>query len=164
MSFVEAHYVSKSILLGGTSGKWLSCSRLVSISIILHGHHKPTLPDAALDLVDENGAAIIPRIKIKLALISEGPEVFMTSIDADVARLDGNSALAGASGDIDTAISVAEASSAAVQTLGNCVRPLGQALQLIVKIMDSIADVRQPSSEICCYADSATLMSRHILY
>src|ERR1700733_11937686 len=46
--------------------------------------------DTALDLTDEKGDTIMLRIKIKLSLISESPEVFMRSVDADVARLNGN--------------------------------------------------------------------------
>jgi hypothetical protein len=93
-------------------------------------------------LTDENGAAIIPRIKITLSLISESPEAFMHSVDADVARLDGSNVIPGASGHLETTLSVAQTGSVSVQALGNCVAPLGQALQLIVKVMDSIADVR----------------------
>ncbi|KIM71636.1 hypothetical protein PILCRDRAFT_16881 [Piloderma croceum F 1598] len=81
------------------------------------------------------------RVEMKLSLISESPEVFMQSVDADVAHLDGNSILPSASDHIQAAASVAQTSSAVIQTLGNCVRPLGQALQLIAKIMDNIADV-----------------------
>jgi hypothetical protein len=97
--------------------------------------------DATLDLMDENGRAIPSRIKMKLSLISESPEVFMESVDADVARLDGNGILPIASDHIQAAASVGQTSGAVVQTLGNCVGPLGQALQLIVKIMDNVADV-----------------------
>jgi hypothetical protein len=96
---------------------------------------------------------------MKLSLISESPEVFMQSVDADVAHLDGNSILPSASDHIQAAASVAQTSSAVIQTLGNCVRPLGQALQLIAKIMDNIADVRlRSSSEIRWNADSAVIM------
>ena len=63
----------------------------------------------------------------------------MDSIDVDVSRLDG--VLASPSGNIDNSVSVAQAGSEAMQMLGTCVTPLGQALQLIVKFMDSIADV-----------------------
>jgi len=94
-----------------------------------------------LDLTDANGDVIASRIKMKLSLISESPEVFMQSVDADIARLHGNSILPSASDQIQAAASVAQTSNAVVQTSGNCVRPLGQALQLIVKIMDNVADV-----------------------
>jgi hypothetical protein len=65
----------------------------------------------------------------------------MHSVDADVARLDGNTVLPSASDHVDTVVSVTQTSSIVVQTLGSWVGPLGQALQLIVKIMDNIADV-----------------------
>jgi hypothetical protein len=121
--------------------------------------------DATLDLTDENGRAIPSRIKMKLSLISESPGVFMESVDADVARLDGNGILPIASNHIQAAASVAQISGAVVQTLGNCVGPLGQALQLIVKIMDNVADVCLCSSSKTCWnADSAVMVGRHIPY
>jgi len=92
-------------------------------------------------LTDANGDAIASPIKMKLSLIAESPEVFMQSVDADVARLDDNSILPSASDHIQVAVSMAQTSGAVVQALGNCVRPLGQALQLIVKIMEYVADV-----------------------
>jgi hypothetical protein len=88
-----------------------------------------------------NGDAIASRIKMKLFLISESPEVFMQSVDANIAHLDDNTILPSASDHIQAAASVAQTSNAVVQTFGNCVRPLRQALQLIVKIMDNVADV-----------------------
>jgi hypothetical protein len=56
-----------------------------------------------------------------------------------MARLNGNSVLATAYDHADTAISMASTGRRAAQTLGV---PLGKALQLIVKFMDGIADVR----------------------
>jgi len=66
----------------------------------------------------------------------------MCSVDADIAHLNGSNIIPGASGHLETTLFVAQTSSVSVQALGNCVVPLGQALQLIVKVMDSIADVR----------------------
>ena len=89
----------------------------------------------------------------------------MQSVDADVARLNDNSFLPSASDHIQMVTPVAQTSSAVVQTLGNCVRPLGQALQFIVKIMDNIADVCLWSfAEICWNADLAITMGRCIPY
>ena len=89
----------------------------------------------------------------------------MRSVDADVARLDGNSVLPDVSDHIQTAGSVAQTSGAVIQTFGNCIGPLGQALQLIVKIMDNIADVCLcPSSKTCWNTDSAVTVGRHIPY
>jgi len=107
----------------------------------LHSIEKLTRLDTTLDLTDENGDAIASRIKMKLSLISESPEIFMQSVDADVARLNDNSIFTSASDHIQMVTPVAQTSCAVVQTLGNCVRPLGQALQFIVTIMDNIADV-----------------------
>ena len=69
-----------------------------------------------MDLKDKTGAAITPKIKIKLSLVSEPGETFMESVDADISRLD--SAVA------STPISA-----------------LGKVLQLTKSIMDLVADV-----------------------
>jgi hypothetical protein len=82
---------------------------------------------------------IVAQIKIKLSLMSEPAAGFMESVDVDVSRLD--DVLLGTSGHVDNAASVAHVGSGAIRTLGTCVTPLGQALQLMVKLMDSIADV-----------------------
>ena len=69
-----------------------------------------------MDLKDKTGAAITPKMKIKLSLVSEPGETFMESVDADISRLD--SAVA------STPISA-----------------LGKVLQLTKSIMDMVADV-----------------------
>lgn len=97
--------------------------------------------DAVLDLTDENGAIIAARIKIKLCLVSEPEQGFMQRVDADMSRLDGNTILANVSGHIDATTSVAQTGIEVASTLGTCIAPLGQALQLIVRFMDGIADV-----------------------
>jgi hypothetical protein len=92
-------------------------------------------------LTDNAGIPIVAQIKVKLSVMSESEPAadFMKTVDEDVARLDG--VFASTSGHIDNSVSVAQAGSEAIQMLGTCVTPLGQALQLIVKFMDSIADV-----------------------
>ena len=67
-----------------------------------------------MDLKNKTGAAITPKIKIKLSLVSEPRETLMERVDADISH--------GAveSTDIST---------------------LGEALQLTKSIMDMVADV-----------------------
>ena len=109
--------------------------------------------------MDGDGAPIRSGLRMRLSLISESPKVFMETVDADIARLN-SSRLADASGNINAAISVAQTGTGVVQILGNCVRPLGQTLQLIVKIMDSIADVCLRSAfKMCRDADPAAVMA-----
>jgi hypothetical protein len=130
----------KKYIVGRCTGKVAELLENSGCIIVLYCFCKLTRLDMTLDLMGENGAPIVSRLRIKLTLISESPQVFMESVDADIVHLNSDR-LAAASSHIDTAISVAQTGSAVVQTLGNCVRPLGQALQLIVKIMDNIADV-----------------------
>ena len=131
----------------------------------MHSTEKLTRLDITLDLKDENGDAIVSRINMKLSLVSESPEIFMQSVDADVARLGNNSILPSASDHIQMVTSVAQTSSADVQTFGNCVGPLGQALQFIVKIMDNVADVCLWSfAKSCWNADLVVMVGRCIPY
>jgi hypothetical protein len=96
-------------------------------------------------LTDETGTPVAAHINIELRLVS-GPEPdFMKRVDADIARLD-SSSLANVSGHIDATTTVAQAGSSVAQTLGTCIGPLGRALQLMVKFMDSVEDV--------CYNDT----------
>jgi len=92
--------------------------------------------DATLDLVDETGTKVA-AIKVKLCLVSEPEQYFMKRVDADLAHFKDSGVLAGISGHV---VSVAQTGDVAAQTLSPCIVPLGQALQLIVKFMDGIAD------------------------
>ena len=71
-----------------------------------------------MDLKDKTGAAITPKIKIKLSLVSEPGETFMESVDADISRLD-----------------------SAVELASTPISALGKVLQLTKSIVDAVADV-----------------------
>lgn len=75
---------------------------------------------------DGNGTAVGPHMRVILHLISEPEQRFMSSVEADVARLSVGS-ISNTSGNIDTAIAVAHMGGETAQALGNCVAPLGQA-------------------------------------
>jgi hypothetical protein len=105
--------------------------------------------DAKLDLVNETGAAVA-AMKIKLQLVSEPEQDFMKSVAADMACLNGSSVLATAYDHAEAAISMASTGRRAAQTLGV---PVGKALQLIVKFMDGIADVRTKTHSKPDYSD-----------
>jgi hypothetical protein len=114
--------------------------------------------------MDDTGIPIVAQIKIKLSLMSEPAANFMESVDVDVSRLDG--VLLGTSGHVDNAVSVVHVGSRAIRTLGTCDTPLGQALQLIVKLMDSIADVSCAylTSHIYQWGNLTVVANRRIRY
>jgi hypothetical protein len=61
----------------------------------------------------------------------------MQGVDSAMPRLGEHGIVDQVSGVINVSMTVNED----VQTSGTCIAPLGQALQLIVKIMDNVADV-----------------------
>jgi hypothetical protein len=98
-----------------------------------------------LGLKDKVGSPVQAHIKIKLSLLANFAEAIMQGVDARLPRLNENKLLSTLSGGIDAATSSAPVGYDAVQTLGTYITPLGQALQLIVKIMDNVADVGFPT-------------------
>jgi hypothetical protein len=90
-----------------------------------------------LDLENETDTLIPTRIIIKLALVSDFAQEIMQGVDSAIPKL-------GEHGIVDQVSGVLNISATAnedAQTLSTCIAPLGQALQLIVKIMDNVADV-----------------------
>ena len=94
------------------------------------------LKDKPIDLNEAKGV-----ITAHLSLSSDHAKVIMEGVDARLAALDGNSVLSQVSDTLGSAGSAATSLQSAVQNLGNVITPFGQALQLMVKIGDSIADV-----------------------
>ena len=119
------------------------CSILTIPSCVLTRHL-----DMDLELKDKTGTPILAHIKIKLSLIADFAKAVMQSVDASLPRLNENKQLAAVSAGIAVAASSASTGYDAVQTLGTYITPLGQALQLIVKIMDNVADVSKLSFDI----------------
>ena len=66
----------------------------------------------------------------------------MQSVDSAIPRLGGHSVVDQVSGVVNASVTAYDGA----QTCGICIAPLGQALQLIVKIMDNVADVSYPHS------------------
>lgn len=94
------------------------------------------MKDKPLDLNEAKGV-----ITANLSLSSDHAKVIMEGVDAHLAALDGNSVLNQFSDTLGSAGSAVASLQSAVQNLGNVITPFGQALQLMVKIGDSIADV-----------------------
>jgi hypothetical protein len=92
--------------------------------------------DKEHELRNKDDVPIQACIKIKLSLIEDFRKAIMDGVDASLPRLSENRLLATGLGGID----MASSGYVAVETLGTYVTPLGQALQLIVKIVDNIAD------------------------
>lgn len=97
-----------------------------------------------LGLKDKAGSSVRAHIKIKLSLLADFAKAIMQGIDASLPRLNEGRLLSTLSGGVNLATSPAPVEYDAVQTLGTYITPLGQALQLIVKIMDNVADVSFP--------------------
>jgi hypothetical protein len=93
--------------------------------------------DKEHELRNKDDVPIQARVKIKLSLIEDFAKAIMEGVDANLLRLSESRLLATGLGGID----MASSGYGAVETLGTYVTPLGQALQLIVKIVDNIADV-----------------------
>ena len=81
----------------------------------------------------------------------------MQGVDSAIPRLGGHSVVGQVSGVVNASVTAYDDG----QTCGTCIASLGQALQLIVKIMDSVADVSYHHS----YKILLTIMARrHIPY
>ncbi|KAH7903272.1 hypothetical protein BJ138DRAFT_171728 [Hygrophoropsis aurantiaca] len=96
--------------------------------------------DVKLALQSSNGSPSSSSITMKISLDSNTAKRIMEEVDANLARLNGNTAVNKASDAIDKAVSTAPAAYDAAQTLGTVVTPLGQALSVLVKVVDNFSD------------------------
>ena len=88
-------------------------------------------------MINDKGTPVGYDIKIKLNLDDD----FMRDVEADIRRLDSSGALTTVSGHIDSAAALAQEGSSTLASVGNCVKPLGDALKAFVKVVDGLADV-----------------------
>ena len=100
------------------------------------------LLDTGKELTDSKGTATGACMKVDLSLETEPEKDFMAEVDAHITHLDGTKPLQAAADSIGFATAIASSSASGVKTLGTCVKPLGQALQVLVKLMDGISEVR----------------------
>ena len=89
--------------------------------------------DKSIRLTETKGT-----ITTHLSLSSDHAKSIMEGVDARLAALDRNSKVSDALNDVGYAATNLQSTA---QNLGNVITPFGQALQLLVKIGDSIADV-----------------------
>jgi hypothetical protein len=96
--------------------------------------------DKPLTLEDDRHVACA-TITIRLSPVVDYQKALNASVDASLARLDNNPRLAEGLDDVDQAISSMQTMDYAVQTSGQYIVPLGQALRLMIKLIDNVAEV-----------------------
>ncbi|KIJ07095.1 hypothetical protein PAXINDRAFT_103100 [Paxillus involutus ATCC 200175] len=87
---------------------------------------------------DQHGACA--TITMGLSSAADYQQALMASVDASLGRLDNNPRLQEGFEDVDQVNSSMQVVYSAVQTCGECIAPLGQALRLMIKLIDNVAD------------------------
>jgi hypothetical protein len=88
---------------------------------------------------DQHGACA--TITMGLSPVADYQQALIASVDASLARLDKNPRLDVGLDNVDQVNSSMQAAYSAVETCGQYIAPLGQALQLMKKLIDNVADV-----------------------
>ncbi|KAF8835688.1 hypothetical protein BDN67DRAFT_1072304 [Paxillus ammoniavirescens] len=96
-------------------------------------------PDKPLILEDDRYGACA-TITTHLSPVVDYQKALSASLDASLARLDANPRLAEGLDDVDQAASAMETMNYAVETSGQYIVPLGQALRLMIKLIDNVAE------------------------
>ncbi|KIJ07625.1 hypothetical protein PAXINDRAFT_19198 [Paxillus involutus ATCC 200175] len=131
---------------------FIPLSSIVKISLVGHhrirdhvlGSHSGRIIDFFLDKAprtlqsDRHGACA--TITMCLSPVADYQQALMASIDASLARLDNNQRLAEGLDNVDQAISAMQTVDYAVVTYGQYIAPLGQALRLMIKLIDNVAE------------------------
>ncbi|KIK81665.1 hypothetical protein PAXRUDRAFT_102350, partial [Paxillus rubicundulus Ve08.2h10] len=95
--------------------------------------------ETPLALKDDRHAACA-TISMRLSPVVDYQQALNVSIDASLARLDNNPRLAEGLDDVDKVMSAMQSMDYAVETYGQYIAPLGQALRLMVKLIDNLAE------------------------
>jgi hypothetical protein len=96
--------------------------------------------DKPLTLQDDRHVACA-TITMGLSPVVDYQQALNASVDASLARLDNNQRLAEGLDNVDQAISAMQTMDYAVETCGQYIAPLGQALRLMIKLIDNVAEV-----------------------
>ncbi|KIJ13356.1 hypothetical protein PAXINDRAFT_13920 [Paxillus involutus ATCC 200175] len=96
--------------------------------------------DKPLILKDDRHGACA-TITMRLSPVVDYQKALGASVDASLARLDANPRLAEGLDDVDQAVSAMQTMDYAVETSGQYIVPLGQALRLMIKLIDNVAEV-----------------------
>ncbi|THH13086.1 hypothetical protein EW146_g7087 [Bondarzewia mesenterica] len=96
--------------------------------------------DTIFDLTDDTGAKIQTQIKIQLSLVLDSVQDTMERIKHATSRLDDSNVVTTISGTIDAGASAAQTGYEAAQALGSCVKPLGQALEVMARLLQTFSD------------------------
>ncbi|KAH7903380.1 hypothetical protein BJ138DRAFT_1194414, partial [Hygrophoropsis aurantiaca] len=99
--------------------------------------------DAKLPLQGSDGSPSSSSITMRISLDSNTAKRIMEEVDANLARLNGNTTMDRASGAVGGAVSMVPAAYDTPQTRGTVVTPLGQALSVLVKVVHNISDVSE---------------------
>ncbi|KIJ06170.1 hypothetical protein PAXINDRAFT_20625, partial [Paxillus involutus ATCC 200175] len=95
--------------------------------------------DKPLTLQDDRHVTCA-TITMALSPVADYQQALLASVDASLARLDINPMLAEGLDNVDQAISAMETVDYAVETCGQYIAPLGQALRLMTKLIDNVAE------------------------
>ncbi|KIK71821.1 hypothetical protein PAXRUDRAFT_836581 [Paxillus rubicundulus Ve08.2h10] len=92
--------------------------------------------ETSLTLQGEGSATVT----IRLSPVVDFQQAMNDWVDTSLARLDNNKGLSEGPDNLDQAISAMQAVNHAVETCGQYIAPLGQALRLMSKLIDNVAD------------------------
>ncbi|KAF8834470.1 hypothetical protein BDN67DRAFT_1016472 [Paxillus ammoniavirescens] len=123
VSFIGKHRLFRH-LLGSYSGRISDFLFDKETSLILHGE----------------GHGACATLIIRLTPVIDYQKALNDWVDASLTRLDNNQVLTEGLDNIDQAISSLQATNSALQTSGQYIVPLGQALQLMIKLIDNVAE------------------------
>jgi hypothetical protein len=96
--------------------------------------------ETSLTLEDDRHVACA-TVTMQLSPVIDFQQAVNDWVDTSLARLGNNQGLAEGVDKLDQAISAMQAANYAVETCGQYIAPLGQALRLMIKLIDNVADV-----------------------
>ncbi|KIJ04592.1 hypothetical protein PAXINDRAFT_22114 [Paxillus involutus ATCC 200175] len=129
-------------------------SSTVNVSLIRKGHvlyylsgsYSGRVTDFHLDketslILEDDRHVACATVTMQLSPVVDFQQAVNDWVDMSLARLGNNQGLAEGVDELDQAISAMQAANYAVETCGQYIAPLGQALRLMIKLIDNVADV-----------------------
>ncbi|KAF8842075.1 hypothetical protein BDN67DRAFT_421083 [Paxillus ammoniavirescens] len=109
------------------------------------GSYSTRIVDFLLDtdkplILEDDRHGTCATITMHLSPVVDYQKALSASVDASLARLDTNPRLAEGLDDADQALSAMQTMNHAVETCGQYIVPLGQALRLMTKLIDNVAE------------------------
>ncbi|KIJ05704.1 hypothetical protein PAXINDRAFT_21060 [Paxillus involutus ATCC 200175] len=90
--------------------------------------------------LQDRGHGACATISMGLSPVTDYQQALNASVDASLVRLDNNQRLSDGLDDVDQAITAMQTMDYAVETSGKYIAPLGQALRLMIKLIDTVAE------------------------